>query len=125
MPQGGGELAALYRPSHDEAARQRFVGVLKTFANGPLEERLAARYASSLRPQFERAHGRAPAGRDEARPLFEADPLFQVWGSMVYASQGLMWQAVGETCRRIAPAAEARAAALAGAFARRSAASSA
>ncbi|MFO0511583.1 MAG: class I SAM-dependent methyltransferase [Gammaproteobacteria bacterium] len=110
--QDGGMLAALYRPGHDEAARQRFVGALKTYANGPLEGLLAARYESTLRPAFERAHGRAPGGRDEARPLFEADPLYQLWGAMVFASQGLMWQAVGETCRRIAPAAEARAAAL-------------
>jgi SAM-dependent methyltransferase len=108
-------LADLYRPSHDEAARQRFVGVLKGFANGPLEDLLAARYESALRPAFERARGRAPAGREEARPLFEGDPLYQVWGAMVFASQGLMWQTVGETCRRIAPAAEARAAALRGA----------
>ena len=43
-------LAALYRPGHDEAARQRFVGALKTYANGPLEGLLAARYESVLRP---------------------------------------------------------------------------
>jgi SAM-dependent methyltransferase len=103
-------LGELYRPTHDEAARQRFVGVLKGFANGPLEQRLAARYAQSLLPQFRAASGRAqPADRIEARPLFEGDPLFQLWGSMVYASQGLMWQSVGETCRRLGPAFEARA----------------
>ena len=103
-------LGDLYQPSHDEAARQRFVGVLKGFANGPLEQRLAARYESSLREQFRRETGRdSPANREEARPLFEREPLFQLWGSMVYASQGLMWQSVGETCRRLGPAFEARA----------------
>lgn len=102
-------LSDLYRPSHDEAAKQRFVGVLKGYANQTLEQQLADRYARTLEPQFVAEHHRAPADRSEARPLFEADPLYQLWGSMVYASQSLMWQSVGETCRRIGPAFEARA----------------
>lgn len=105
-------LGQLYRPDHDEHARQRFVGALKSFANGALEQKLAAHYESALLPDYARTHGRAPQGRDEARPLFEADPLYQLWGSMVYASQGLMWETVGETCERIGPAFEARAAEL-------------
>ncbi len=102
-------LSDLYRPSHDEAAKQRFVGVLKGYANQTLEQHLAEHYARELEPQFVAEHHRAPADRSEARPLFEADPLYQLWGSMVYASQSLMWQSVGETCRRIGPAFEARA----------------
>ena len=102
-------LSDLYRPSHDEAAKQRFVGVLKGYANQTLEQHLAEHYARDLEPQFVAEHHRAPADRSEARPLFEADPLYQLWGSMVYASQSLMWQSVGETCRRIGPAFEARA----------------
>jgi hypothetical protein len=102
-------LSDLYRPSHDEAAKQRFVGVLKGYANQTLEQQLAEHYARDLEPQFVAEHQRAPANRSEARPLFEADPLYQLWGSMVYASQSLMWQSVGETCRRIGPAFEARA----------------
>ena len=108
----GVSLRELYRPTHDENARQRFVGVLKNFANGALEQRLAERYERSLRPAFEAEQGRAPLSRDEARPLFERDALYQLWGSMVYASQDLMWQTVGETCRRVLPAVEARAAAV-------------
>ena len=103
-------LGELYRPTHDEAARQRFVAVLKGFANGPLEQRLGQHYEQVLRPRFARESGRdAPVDRAEARELFEGDELFQLWGSMVYASQGLMWQSVGETCRRLGPAFEARA----------------
>ena len=107
-------LSDLYRPSHDEAAKQRFVGVLKGYANQTLEQQLAEHYARDLEPQFVAAHHRAPADRSEARPLFESDPLYQLWGSMMYASQSLMWQSVGETCRRIGPAFEARAAQLYG-----------
>lgn len=106
-------LKQIYQPAADEAARQRFVGLLKNYANGALEQHLAARYEQQLKPRYEAEHGRAPRDRTEARPLFEADPLYQLWGSMVYASQTLMWQTVGETCRRLEPAFEARAAQLA------------
>lgn len=103
-------LRELYRPTHDEASRQRFVGALKVFANGPLEGQLAALYESRLAPQFAAAHGgRLPANRVEARPLFESTPLYQLWGSMVYTSQDFMWQTVGVTCRRIQADFEARA----------------
>lgn len=102
-------LPSLYRPTHDEAARQRFVGVLKGHANQTLEQQLAARYERVIRPAYEQAMGRAPATREEARPLFEVDPLYQLWGSTLFASQGLMWETVGETCRRVGPAFESRA----------------
>ncbi len=103
-------LREVYRPTHDENARQRFVGVLKGYANGALEARLDEHYSARLEPAFVAARGRPPADRDEATPLFEPEPLYQLWGSLVYASQDLMWQTVGETCRRILPDFEARAA---------------
>ena len=102
-------LRELYRPTHDEAARQRFVGVLKGFANGALEATLEGHYVTALEPKFRAQHGRPPADREEGTSLFSPDPVFQLWGSMVYASQSLMWQTVGETCQRILPDFEARA----------------
>ena len=105
-------LAELYRPNHDEAARQRFVGVLKGYANATLEQQLAEHYERELKPRYEAEAGRVPSNRVEARDLFEQEPLYQLWGSMVYASQALMWQSVGETCRRIGPEFETRAAAV-------------
>jgi SAM-dependent methyltransferase len=103
-------LREIYRPTHDEASRHRFVGALKSFVNGAMEGQLADHYESVLKPAFAAAHaGRAPANRAEARPLFESAPLYQLWGSMVYASQDFMWQTVGATCRRIQAEFEARA----------------
>jgi SAM-dependent methyltransferase len=106
-------LPDLYRPNHDELARQRFVSLMKFFANGALEQHLAERYETMLKPRFQAVAGHAPRDRAEARDLFEADGLFQHWGSMVYASQSFMWQSVGDTCRRIGPGFESRVAWLA------------
>ncbi len=54
-------LRELYRPTHDEASRHRFVGALKNFANGELETQLAVHYESALRSQ--RSLQRMVAGR--------------------------------------------------------------
>lgn len=101
-------LKAVYEPSHDEAARQAFVGALKTYLNGPLEARLARRYAEELEPAFVAEHGHRPADRDEGTAALADDHLFQLWGSAVFTSQDLLWETVDETCSRLFPAFEAR-----------------
>ena len=53
-------LNAVYRPTHDEAARQGFVTALKGFLNGPLEARLAEHYEHDLKPAFVEQHGHEP-----------------------------------------------------------------
>ena len=101
-------LKAVYQPSHDEAARQAFVGALKTYLNGPLEARLSNRFEETLEPAFVAEHGRPPENRDEGTAACADDHLFQLWGSAVFASQDLMWETVDETCSRLFPQFEAR-----------------
>lgn len=106
-------LKTLYRPSHDEAARQAFVGALKSFLNGAVEHRLARRFEEKLAPAFRARHGRLPENREDGVEACAGDHLFQLWGSAVYTSQGLMWETVDETCRRLYPLFEERRQALA------------
>ncbi|MFK7887951.1 MAG: class I SAM-dependent methyltransferase [Gammaproteobacteria bacterium] len=96
-------LADAYQPTHDEAARQSFVGALKGFLNGPLEARLGAHYEQTLKPAFEAHNARAPANREEGLRALADDPLYQLWGSCVYTSQDLMWETVDDTCQRVLP----------------------
>jgi SAM-dependent methyltransferase len=105
-------LRELYRPTQDEAARQAFVGAFKSYVNGPLETQLAELYESALLPEFMAREGRAPKSREEAVPLFEAEPLYQLWSSLVYTSQDLLWETSGETVDRLKPEIEAATAAL-------------
>lgn len=106
---GEATLREIYRPVHDEAARHRFVSILKAYANDDLEEALAVRYEERLKPAYASQHGAVPCNRAQARPIFERDPLYQLWGSMVYVSQTLMWETVGTTCRRLQPQMQVRA----------------
>ena len=96
-------LRASYRPTHDEAARHAFVGALKGYVNGPLEQRLATEYETELAPAFEREHGHKPGNRNEGAKAFAHSHTFGLWGACVFTSQDLMWETVGETCERVLP----------------------
>jgi SAM-dependent methyltransferase len=96
-------LRQTYRPTHDEAARQAFVGALKGYVNGPLEQRLAAEYESEIGPAYAREHGQPPQNREEGNAAFANNHTFGVWGAATFVSQDLMWETVGETCERVLP----------------------
>ena len=102
-------LSAQYTPTHDEAARHSFVGALKNHVNGDLEVRLADLYERKLKPAYEASNGTEPAHRDDIIPAFEAEPMYQTWGNLVYTSQDLMWETVGDTVDRLQSAWRAQA----------------
>lgn len=96
-------IDTLYRPSFAETSRQSFVAALKGYVNGPMEQQLATLYDHMLVPEFESEKGRAPKNYKEATPLFEKSKLYQLWASMVYSSQDLLWETVGHSVDRQRP----------------------
>ena len=93
-------IDTLYQPSFAENSRQSFVAAFKGYVNGPMERQLAEVYKQELDPNFKVESGRSPESLDEAKPLFEKTTLYQLWGSMVYTSQDLLWETVGHTVDR-------------------------
>ena len=100
-------IDTLYKPNFAETSRQSFVSALKGFVNGPMEQQLAALYDEVLEPAFESEKGRTPNSHKEATPLFEKTHLYQLWASMVYSSQDLLWETVGHSVDRQRPEFEA------------------
>lgn len=90
-----------FTSNHDETARQNFVGSLKKFVNFDVEAAFARRFDERIVPAFAAVHGGPPADRAEAGAAAAGDPLFQLWGTLTYHSQNLMWDAVQETTDRI------------------------
>ncbi len=101
-------LTNIYRPTHDEAARQAFVGALKGYLNGPMEAQLDTVYETRLKSEFAERAGHEPRDRLEGTEAFKDSHLYQLWGASVYTSQDLMWESVGETIDRLLPEFEAR-----------------
>lgn len=99
------QIAQIYHPSHDESARQAFVGALKGHVNGPLEAGLAALYDDAIAAD-------APNDLDAVIARFEEHDAYRFWGSATYTSQDLLWESVGETIDRVRGNFEARWAAL-------------
>ena len=93
----------LYQPNFTESSRQRFVAALKGYVNGPMERQLAELYSQKLAPEFEEQQGRFPENVDEATGAFETTDLYRLWGSMVYTSQDLLWETVGQSVDRLRP----------------------
>lgn len=87
-------------PTHDEMARQNFVGALKGFINFGVEGKLEDVVERSITPAFSDKNGAPPKTRDDLEPLLEQHPLYQYWSSMTFHSQNLMWNAVDETTQR-------------------------
>lgn len=96
-------IDTLYKPSFEEGSRQNFVAALKGYVNGPMEKQLAAQYSETLEPEFKSENGRPPEDWKEATQLFENTKLYQLWASMVYTSQDLLWETVGQSVDRLRP----------------------
>lgn len=90
-----------FTPRHDEAARLGFVGALKKYVNFDVEAALAERFDARIAPTHAASHGQPPANRKEAVAAAANDRLFQLWASLTWHSQNLMWDTVQLTTDRI------------------------
>lgn len=90
-----------FTPSHDEAAQLGFVGALKKYINFDVEGVLQTHFDTQLLPAHVSQHGAPPANRKEAGALVADDRLFQLWASLTWHSQNLMWDTVQLTTDRI------------------------
>jgi SAM-dependent methyltransferase len=89
-----------FSPDHDEASRQAFIGSLKEFINFKVEAALQTSFDTHMQPAHQAQTGKVLADRDEATAFLEAQPLYQLWSSLTFHSQNLMWNAVQTTTDR-------------------------
>ncbi|MEM6748116.1 MAG: class I SAM-dependent methyltransferase [Pseudomonadota bacterium] len=89
-----------FPPSHDEGARQAFVGTIKGYANMAVHQQLERIYNEDIAPSFEEQHGRPPATRDDVTDSVEELPLYKYWGLLTYHSQDMLFDSVATTVHR-------------------------
>ncbi len=89
-----------FKPNHDEAARQAFVGSLKGYVNFTVEHELATLFESTLAPGHLDKTGKPMTTREEAAQALTGDPLYALWASLTFHSQNLMWDSVQQTTDR-------------------------
>ncbi|MEJ2603346.1 MAG: class I SAM-dependent methyltransferase [Gammaproteobacteria bacterium] len=99
------------RPTRDEQARQEFVSTLRRHVLGRLAERMHGEYEETVRPAFERDHGRPPADGPEIHQAMKPARAFRFYSAVRTNAQEMVFASVIPGVeRRVADlAAEARA----------------
>ncbi len=88
------------RPSHDEAARQRYAMGFRQYLFGPLREAVGRGFRAAVLPEFEAREGRPLTDRQEARGEILRLPAYQYFSDLHRISQELIWNSVIDTLER-------------------------
>jgi SAM-dependent methyltransferase len=106
-------IDALARPTHDEAARQRFVSTLRKRIMVDLAQQMRRHYHDSVELQFREKQGRMPQSGTEIRRAMLEDAYFKAWSALRYSAQEQTWWSVQPQVERNAAQISAEAAAVA------------
>lgn len=90
-------------PTHDEAARQGFVSLLRKRVMTDMAAELRAAYREEAGPAFASRHGRAPANGREVRQAMLGHPYFKAWSALRYSAQEMTWWSVMPQVERRLP----------------------
>lgn len=94
------EYGSFPRPSHDEAARQRYAMGLRQYLFGPLREAVGRAFYGAVAPAFEAREGRPLADRRDARREILGLPAYQYFSDLHRISQEMIWNSVLDTLER-------------------------
>jgi ubiquinone/menaquinone biosynthesis C-methylase UbiE len=95
-------IDAAYRPTHDERARQGFVGVLRAHSSRDMRDALEHRYRTEIAPAVERQQGQAPQTSREIAKLMDPDPYYRFHSALRYNAQEMMYLSVLNPVERVA-----------------------
>jgi SAM-dependent methyltransferase len=90
-------------PTHDEAARQRFVSTLRKRVMVDMAGRMKGAYTGAVEPRFRARHGRAPRDGREVRRAMLDHPYFKAWSAIRHAAQEMTWWSVQPQVERVLP----------------------
>lgn len=96
-------IDGLVQSTHDEYARQRFVGALRNHAMARMRETMREHYESEVRPVFERQTGRMLQTSKDIERVMKRDPYFQFYSTIRYNAQEMVWLSVQEPVERALP----------------------
>lgn len=94
----------LFRPTHDERARQHFISVLRNYAKSTMRDAMAQSYDEKLRPNYIARHGLEPADGAEIERLMEDDIYYKMYSIVRYNAQRMMYQSTLAPVERELPA---------------------
>lgn len=90
-------------PTHDEAARQGFVAMLRKHVMTDQAAEMRRAYEGAEAPAYRRVHGRFPADGREVRRAMLDDNHFRVYSALRYNAQEMTWMSVQDAVERALP----------------------
>lgn len=94
---------AFPRPSHDEAARQRYAMGLRRHLFGSLREAVGKAFRDGIAPDYQMREGRPLEALDVARHELLGLPAYQFFCDLHRISQDMIWNSVIDTLDRTGP----------------------
>jgi SAM-dependent methyltransferase len=96
-------IDSIPQATHDEAARQGYVSMLRKHIMSDMAKDMRASYDATVQPSFKKAHGRTPKDGREVRRAMLNDPHFRFYSSLRYNAQELTWLSVQDSIERALP----------------------
>ena len=81
-------------PHRDERTRQEFVASLRHHVLDGMSISMRDKYESTVKPAFEKTHGREPVDGEEVHDAMLSDPYFCFYSSIRYNAQQMVHQSV-------------------------------
>lgn len=88
------------RPTHDEAARQRYAMGLRQYLFGPFRQAVGEAFYKEVAPAYERREGEPLKDRRRAREEILSLPSYQYFSDLHLISQEMIWNSVLDTLER-------------------------
>ena len=88
------------RPTHDEAARQRYAMGLRAYLFGPLREAVGRAFYANIASAYEAREGQPLEDRRDARREILKLPSYQYFSDLHRVSQDMIWNSVIDTLDR-------------------------
>jgi SAM-dependent methyltransferase len=85
------DIDELFRPTHDERARQGFISVMRNHAKSVMRDRMLEAYQQRHLPDFVARHGREPADGREVERFMADDLYYNVYSNLRYNAQRMMY----------------------------------
>ena len=97
------DIDSLYRPTHDEIARQRFVSMLRKHTLVDKAAEMKASYEREAKPAYARKHAHTPKDHSEIRKAMLNDMTFKIFSTLRLNAQELSWLSVMDGVERALP----------------------
>ncbi len=97
------DIDSFFRPTHNEIARQKYVSALRKHVLFEKQGDMERVYETEVAAAYNKAKGHLPKTGVEIEAAMQGQLSYEVYGSMRYVAQEMVWASVQEPVERVLP----------------------